>query len=110
MRTCHLPKIRVLTLMSTRICTHLKTHSIHFVSQLTIYWFPVKIVLPLNTIAGMMWIKINLKLQQLLKFFFKFIHFYEYWCFAYMHVCVRMPNPLELKLQTVVSYHVGPGN
>ena len=71
---CHLPKIRVLTIMSTRICTHLKTHSIHFVSQLTIYWFPVKIVLPLNTIAGMMWIKINLKLQQLLKFF-KFIHF-----------------------------------
>ena len=33
--------------------------------------------------------------------------FYVYWCFAYMHVCVRVLNPLELELQTVVSCHVG---
>lgn len=30
--------------------------------------------------------------------------------FVYMRVCVRMSDPLELELQTVVSGHVGAGN
>jgi hypothetical protein len=29
---------------------------------------------------------------------------------ACMYVCVRMLDPLELELQTVVSCHVGAGN
>lgn len=31
------------------------------------------------------------------------------WCFAYMCVCVRMLDPLEVELQTVVSCHVSAG-
>lgn len=30
--------------------------------------------------------------------------------FAYIYVCVNTPGPLELKLQTVVNYHVGAEN
>ena len=36
--------------------------------------------------------------------------FYVQWCFVYMHVCVRVLDPLELEMQTVVSSHVGSGN
>jgi hypothetical protein len=32
--------------------------------------------------------------------------FYVHWCFANMLVCRRLPDPLELELQTVVSCHV----
>ena len=33
--------------------------------------------------------------------------FYMNWCFACMYVCVRVLDPLELEIQTVVSCHVG---
>jgi len=36
--------------------------------------------------------------------------FYAHWCSARLYVCVRVSDPLELELQTVVSYHVGAGN
>ena len=36
--------------------------------------------------------------------------FYVHWCFACIHVCVRVPDTLELELQTVVSSHVGARN
>ena len=33
-----------------------------------------------------------------------------HWCFACMFVCVRVLDPLELKLQALVSCHIGAGN
>ena len=36
--------------------------------------------------------------------------FYAYWCPTCIYVCVRVADPLELELQTVVSYHVGAEN
>ena len=36
--------------------------------------------------------------------------FRVHWCFARMHVCVWVSDPLELELQTVVSHHVAAGN
>jgi len=32
------------------------------------------------------------------------------WCFAYIYIWVRVSDPLELELQTVVSHHVCAGN
>lgn len=37
-------------------------------------------------------------LISLLSFFFFFFKFHVHWCFAYMNVCVRVPDPLELGL------------
>ena len=37
-------------------------------------------------------------LSHLVGSFFEIYLLYMYWCFAYMHVCVRMPHPLELEL------------
>ena len=45
-------------------------------------------------------------------FFFKVSYlflFYVHWCFACLHVCVRVSDALEVELQTTVSYHVGAG-
>ena len=42
--------------------------------------------------------------------FLRLIYFYVHWYFACMYVCVRLLEPLELELQTFVSYHVGAGN
>lgn len=39
-----------------------------------------------------------------------FFLFYVHWNFACMYICVRILDPLELKSQAVVSYHVGVGN
>ena len=36
--------------------------------------------------------------------------FYVHWCFACMYVCVRVWDPLELELLTVVSCLLGAGN
>ena len=36
--------------------------------------------------------------------------FYVHWHFVCMYVCVRVLDPLELELKTVVSCHVGAGN
>lgn len=36
--------------------------------------------------------------------------FYVHWYFVCMYVCVRVSNPLELELQTLVSCHVGNRN
>ena len=36
--------------------------------------------------------------------------FILHWSPAFMHVCVRVSDPLELELQTVVSCHVGARN
>lgn len=36
--------------------------------------------------------------------------FYVHWCFVCMYVCVRVPDPLELELETVLSSSVGAGN
>ena len=41
--------------------------------------------------------------------FLKIIYFY-FMYFACIYVCVRMLDPLELELQTVVSCPVGAGN
>lgn len=38
-----------------------------------------------------------------------FLSFCLPWCFAYMYVCVRVSDPLELESQTVVSRHVDAG-
>jgi hypothetical protein len=35
--------------------------------------------------------------------------FYVHWCFDYMYVYVRVLDPLEQELQTVVRCHVGDG-
>jgi hypothetical protein len=35
---------------------------------------------------------------------------YVHWCFACMSVCVRVSDPLELALQSVVSCYVGAEN
>ena len=43
-------------------------------------------------------------------FFLRFIYLYVHLWFACMYACVRVPDPLELELQTVVSYHVDAGN
>lgn len=46
-------------------------------------------------------------------FFKKFIYFYFMsidWCFYCMYVPVRVLDPLELDLETVVSFCVGAGN
>lgn len=37
--------------------------------------------------------------------FLWFIYFYYHQCFCPMHVCVRISDPLELKLQAVVMSH-----
>jgi hypothetical protein len=29
------------------------------------------------------------------------------WCLAYMYICVRESDPLELDLETVMNCHVG---
>ena len=34
--------------------------------------------------------------------------FYGHWCFEHMYACARVLDPLELNLQTVVSYHLCP--
>lgn len=45
-----------------------------------------------------------------------FFLFYMYECFDCMYVCVAdrvqetESEPLELKLRTILSYHMGPGN
>lgn len=31
---------------------------------------------------------------------------YVHWCFGCMNACVKLSGPLELELQTIVSYHV----
>ena len=36
--------------------------------------------------------------------------FYVHLCFACIYVCVRVSDPLELELQTVVSCHVSAEN
>lgn len=41
--------------------------------------------------------------------FYYLLLFYAHWCFVCMHVCVMMLGLLELKLQAVVSCHVGTG-
>ena len=53
--------------------------------------------------------------RRLLKFLFflsGFILFlfYVHWCFACMCVSVRVSDPLELELKTVLSCHVGAEN
>ena len=45
----------------------------------------------------------------LTSFFFLMMYLFAL-VFAYICVWVRVMNPLELKLQTVVSHHVGAGN
>jgi hypothetical protein len=39
-----------------------------------------------------------------------YFYFMYIWCFACMYVCVKVPDSLELELQTVVSCHVLAGN
>lgn len=36
--------------------------------------------------------------------------FYVHWYFACMHVCMRVSDPPELELQTVVRCYAGAGN
>jgi hypothetical protein len=36
--------------------------------------------------------------------------FYVHQCFAYLYLCVRVLDPLELELQTLVSCHAEGGN
>lgn len=36
--------------------------------------------------------------------------FRVHWCFACVNVHVRVSDPLELELQTVVNHYVGAGN
>jgi hypothetical protein len=38
------------------------------------------------------------------------IKFSVHWCVVCMYICVRVLDPLELELLTVVSRHVGAGN
>jgi hypothetical protein len=50
-------------------------------------------------------------INAVLKVFFVVVLFLTFmWSFACMYVCVRIPDPLELELQTVVSCHVDSGN
>lgn len=35
---------------------------------------------------------------------------YMYWCFVCMYFCLRISDPLELELQTVLNCHVVAGN
>jgi hypothetical protein len=46
----------------------------------------------------------------LLKNHLFFFVFYVHWCSACMSVCMRMSEPLQVELQTVVRYHVGAGS
>jgi hypothetical protein len=39
-----------------------------------------------------------------------FFLFYVHWCFAYICVCERVSDPLELELQAVVNCHMDAGN
>lgn len=43
-------------------------------------------------------------------FFYNLFLFYVHWYFDYMYVCMRVLDPLELELHTVVSCRVGVGN
>jgi hypothetical protein len=52
--------------------------------------------------------------RESINFMFKTIIFqndlFVYWYFASLYVYVRVSDPLELELQTVVGCHVGAGN
>ena len=43
-------------------------------------------------------------------FFTIFDLFYMRWCFAFMYVCLKVLDPLEMDIQIVVSCHMGTGN
>lgn len=45
-----------------------------------------------------------------LKDLFIYFYFIIHWCFTCMYVCVRVSDPLKLKLQTVMSRYAGAGN
>ena len=55
-----------------------------------------------------MWYDAGCKFVNAMLFFFlNLFLFYAHWYFAYMGVYVRLSDPLELRLQTIVSCHVG---
>lgn len=45
-----------------------------------------------------------------INFFLKKYLFYVNLHFTCMHVCMRVPDPLELKFQTIVIWHMCSGN
>lgn len=48
-------------------------------------------------------------LLNIFTYFYFIILFYVAWCFVCMYVSVKMSDPLELELQTVVICHVDAG-